>query len=246
MATIAATKQAVIDQINAKAGTATSKDTIFLAKALKEASNAIDVGTNGQVLKTNAAATGVEWATDGGLPTGGSTGQVVTNTTAGVGTWQDSAVGGKVLNIWTTNSTGRVSSSNNVNSTFRNQSNMPHVGVDIITINITPSSTTSKLIIQGHSWSGNPGNGYASCGLYSNTTSLSAGYNNGYGSDGGTLSVYATVPSNITTGVRTIRFTLNGMDNGSTCYTGSYRSSDYLYMGYNNASGYLTITEVEV
>jgi len=107
MATIAATKQAVIDQINAKAGTATSKDTIFLAKALKEASNAIDVGTNGQVLKTNAAATGVEWATDGGLPTGGSTGQVVTNTGSGTGNWQTPASSGADTALGNLTATGK-------------------------------------------------------------------------------------------------------------------------------------------
>jgi hypothetical protein len=137
MATIAATKQAVIDQINAKAGTASSKDTIFLAKALKEASNAIDVGTNGQVLKTNAAATGVEWATDGGLPAGGSTGQVVTNTTAGVGTWQTPAAGGKMLQSriyqWT-------------DATTSTTSNIPVLAGTSFTF--TPTSASSTLIFQ--------------------------------------------------------------------------------------------------
>jgi hypothetical protein len=59
----------------------------------------VGTGTAGQVLKTNSGATGIEWGADGGLPSGGTVGQVVTNTAAGAGNWADAAAGGKILQV---------------------------------------------------------------------------------------------------------------------------------------------------
>jgi hypothetical protein len=49
----------------------------------------VGVGTAGQVLKTKSDLSGTEWGADGGLPSGGTVGQVVTNTAAGAGNWGD-------------------------------------------------------------------------------------------------------------------------------------------------------------
>ena len=137
MATVDSAKATLVNKIDSLTSSATAKDTIFLAKALKEGSNSIGTGSAGQVLKTDSAGTGVEWATDGGLPSGGTAGQVVTNTTAGVGTWQDSAVGGKVLQVLQT--THSATTQYSVNSNY--------VDISGLSVTITPSSTSSKILV---------------------------------------------------------------------------------------------------
>jgi hypothetical protein len=201
MATIGSAKATLVNKIDSLTSSATAKDTIFLAKALKENSSLnnfvwqgnwaattaysiddvvasggntymckaahtsgssfalgsdwdmmagagtngtngadgadgtdVGTGTAGQVLKTNAAADGVEWGTDGGLPSGGTVGQVVTNTGSGAGDWADAAGGGKVLQVTSAESQTPYSSSS---STFS----------DMFEGTITPSSSSSKILV---------------------------------------------------------------------------------------------------
>lgn len=189
MATIGSAKATLVNKIDSLTSSATAKDTIFLAKALKEnsslnnfvwqgtwvattayyvddvvtndgntymcvtehtsgasfavgsnwdmmaeAGTTVGTGTAGQVLKTNSAGTGIEWGTDGGLPSGGTVGQVVTNTASGVGGW---AAGGKILQVKQTEFTGtpQFSASNNWQT------------ISGFYVNITPSSASSKILV---------------------------------------------------------------------------------------------------
>jgi hypothetical protein len=95
----------------------------------------VGTGTAGQVLKTNSGATGIEWGADGGLPSGGTVGQVVTNTAAGAGNWADAAGGGKVLQVIQAVKTDRGSWSGAWQT------------INGWAATITPSSTSSKILV---------------------------------------------------------------------------------------------------
>ena len=141
MATIGSAKATLVNKIDTLTASATAKDTIYLAKALKENTThhsftfqgawaattayALDdvVTTSGKtyiciVAHTSGAsfAVGSNWSlmaekgtdgtdgTDGasGIPSGGTVGQVVTNTASGAGGWADAATGGAMTKILTT------------------------------------------------------------------------------------------------------------------------------------------------
>ena len=129
MATIGSAKATLVNKIDSLTSSATAKDTIFLAKALKENTThhsftflgawaastayALDdvVTTSGNTYicilgytSGSSFAVGSNWSlmaekgTDGsngasGIPSGGSLGQVVTNTGAGTGDWADTSGG---------------------------------------------------------------------------------------------------------------------------------------------------------
>jgi len=137
MATIGSAKATLVDKIDSLTASATAKDTIYLAKALKENTThhsftylgawaattayAVDdvVITGGQTyicilshVAPGSFVVGAHWdllaskGIDGsngasGIPSGGSVGQVVTNTGAGAGGWADAAGGGKLLKTYT-------------------------------------------------------------------------------------------------------------------------------------------------
>jgi len=71
-----------------------------------------------------------------GFPSGGTAGQVVTNTSSGIGTWQDVAAGGKVLQVVTNTMAGTSNSTSSTGWTFTG-----------LFVDITPQSTNSKIIV---------------------------------------------------------------------------------------------------
>ncbi|HIG20628.1 MAG TPA: hypothetical protein EYQ78_07720 [Candidatus Poseidoniales archaeon] len=73
-----------------------------------------------------------------GFPSGGTAGQVVTNTSSGIGTWQDVAAGGKLI--------GHAKS---VNLSFSSTSS---ILVKALTFSYTPVSSSSTIVCR---WSGN-------------------------------------------------------------------------------------------
>jgi hypothetical protein len=170
MATIGSAKATLVDKIDSLTASATAKDTIYLAKALKENTThhsftylgawaattayAVDdvVITGGQTyicilshVAPGSFVVGAHWdllaskGTNGidgasGIPSGGSVGQVVTNTGAGAGGWADVAAGGKVLQM--------------VYSQGANTGAVQTTGVfDGLSVSITPQQSGSKLII---------------------------------------------------------------------------------------------------
>ena len=175
MATIGSAKATLVNKIDSLTSTATAKDTIFLAKALKENSSLNNFVWQGAWAATTAYATddvvsnggstymcivahtsgasfsvGSNWdmmagagtdgtdGTDGasGIPSGGTVGQVVTNTASGAGGWADAAGGGKVLQVLQTYKTDKWSTTS---SGLQDISGL--------SVTITPSSTTSKILI---------------------------------------------------------------------------------------------------
>jgi hypothetical protein len=69
------------------------------------------------------------------LPTGGSPGQVVTNTSSGAGTWQDVAAGGKVLQVV-----------QQIDTNYAGTTSTSYVSMGL-TKNITVISSTSKFLV---------------------------------------------------------------------------------------------------
>ena len=96
-----------------------------------DSSGDLDTGTY-----TNTVYTHPTGAGDKHLPTGGSVDQVMTNTASGTGTWQDAAGGGKVLQVVSTTKTDTWSSGQ------PNFADIPGLSVTI-----TPSSTSSKILV---------------------------------------------------------------------------------------------------
>jgi hypothetical protein len=96
------------------------------------------------------------------LPTGGSPGQVVTNTSSGVGAWQDVAAGGKVLQIVYSNPT---------------QTGSQDIGggwtaINGMAVTITPIATTSRLYYYFSCGSHIHGNQDAGIQLLRNSTQI--------------------------------------------------------------------------
>jgi len=97
------------------------------------------------------------------LPTGGSVGQVVTNTSSGAGNWQTPAAGGKILQVVQSVYTSHWSTSSS------NLSDTP------LSVSLTPSSTSSKILVRytipvgGSSWN------YSSTQLMRGSTSIATG-----------------------------------------------------------------------
>ncbi len=184
MATIGSAKATLVNKIDSLTSSATAKDTIFLAKALKENTThhsftyqgawattttyALDdvVTVNGNtyicVLSHVAPASfavGSHWdvmatkgtdGTDGasGIPSGGSVGQVVTNTGAGAGGWADAAGGGKILQA------KAFSIGPFHESVVNNGNNRQFTHMNGYNWQITPTESNSKILIMGDFYMG--------------------------------------------------------------------------------------------
>jgi len=190
MATIGSAKATLVNKIDTLTASATAKDTIYLAKALKENTThhsftfqgawaattayALDdvvttdgktyicivahtsgasfaVGSNWSLMaeKGDTGSTGSTGATgstgptgstgstgptgSSGIPSGGSVGQVVTNTGSGAGGWADAAGGGKLLGSKMFSAGGLISSG--TGTTF----------VNLVSGSYTPESSTSNI-----------------------------------------------------------------------------------------------------
>jgi len=174
MATIGSAKATLVDKIDSLTASATAKDTIYLAKALKENTThhsftylgawaattayAVDdvVITGGQTyicilshVAPGSFVVGAHWdllaskGVDGsngasGFPSGGSVGQVVTNTGAGAGGWADVAAGGKVLQAVTWDSAIADTTMSTTTNAWTNAA---------MAVTFTPLSTTSKFLV---------------------------------------------------------------------------------------------------
>ena len=244
MATVGSAKSTLVDKINSLTAAATPKDTIFLAKALGEATslsnfvwkgtwstgteyaiddvvnegvssyvciqahtagatfagdsakwNAIAVGANmpsqtgnsGKVLKTDGSS--LEWGD--GLPTGGSAGQYIT-TDGSTASWGD--VTQKVLKVATATTSGATF----FNSTISWNSNLNNHGATHLSINYTPVSSTSTLLIYTNAMAAIESNQRAYQGIRHNGTLVGWMGMNGYAGDTGGGGMSAVVASGST------------------------------------------------
>jgi len=251
MATVDSAKATLVNKIDSLTSSATAKDTIFLAKALKEGSNSIGTGSAGQVLKTDSAGTGVEWGADGGLPSGGSTGQVVTNTTAGVGTWQDAAAGGKVLGSARVLYTGLTSISSVSASLVALNFQYPNNSNFYMEISYTKLSATSDLIVMGHAYYKTTSNTH-SFGVWDTSNGATVklmGMDEHNGNRGYLGSSFNTVFPGLSAGAKTFRASPGFHGTRSTS---GYRNPNMYNHGMTDTpnndgnSSYIMILEVEV
>ena len=146
------------------------------------------------------------------LPSGGSVGQLVTNTAAGTGTWQDAAAGGKVLQVVQTEY-----------STYNVTTSTTYIDTGL-TATITPSSTSSKILVIAEVdlqiW-GNTGNVRGQINLVGSTNGtvrevLKRSYlYNGSGSLDHDVTVMIKLDSPSTTSAETYKVQMKG-ENGIT------------------------------
>jgi len=290
MATVGTAKSVLVDKINSLTSSATPKDTIFLAKALGEATSltnfvwkgawttgteyAIDdvvrngndsyvcvtahtagatfsgdsakwelmmqgsdipsqTGNSGKVLKTDGST--LSWGD--GLPTGGTAGQYIT-TDGTTASWGD--VSQKVLQTVTATASAVTSSSVAIGS--YSGSSIPDVGAAHISVNITPVSSTSKLVIMANAPSGTGANGTGLCGVFVDNVCRGALATNGYSADasGATITCFA---QNSSTSQRTVEFRAIGEWTGNVNTLGQIRNGHTT--SFDGIYGSLIVMEVE-
>jgi len=170
----------------------------------------------------------------------GSANQVVAvNSGANALEFQDPA-SGKVKQIVTATATGATSNSNTTSGYAGGA--LGNVGTNHISANITPTSSSSKLIIQASALCGVGGNGNGLVAVFVDNVAQGAVTVAGYGSDGGCAAVNCFV-ANSSTSQRTVEFRTCGEWSGSAVTLGHMRNGSTLST--NGHYGSLIIMEVE-
>ena len=147
---------------------------------------------------------------------------------------------GKVKQLVTAHASSTTNSSNQT-SGYQGGA-LPNVGAVHITANITPTSSSSKLIIYASAPCGVGGNGNGLVGVFVDNVAQGAVTVAGYGSDGGCATVNCFV-ANSSTSQRTVEFRTCGEWSGSNCTLGQFRAGHGLTT--NSHYGSLIIMEIE-
>ena len=175
--------------------------------------SSLSLGTAGQVVKVNSGANGLEFGDD-------ST--------------------GKVKQIKTGVATSSTSSSVNVSS-YSNTA-MGNVGVAHVSVNITPVSATSKLLIMANAPSGTGNNGVGSAGVFVDGACRGLVSTNGYSADASGVTITAWADSS-STSQKTVQFRAIGEWSGSAMTLGQIRNGHTTSM--DGMYGTLIVMEVE-
>jgi hypothetical protein len=213
----------------------------------------LPLGTAGQVLKVNSGATAPEWATDasgmtnpmtttgdtiysssGSTPARlaiGSTGNVLT-VAGGVPTWAAPAGGGKVLQVLQDDLVGAIQSSS---STFTDTG---------LTITITPSSASSKILVMSvcNGCTKLTGNTALGIRLVRNSTTISnAGDGNGWDNSTG-YNTWSSASITYLDSPATTSATTYKIQYSSTSNIASVKINDYLNT--NDTTSTITVMEI--
>lgn len=290
MATVGSAKSTLVDKINSLTAAATPKDTIFLAKALGEATSltnfvwqgtwstgteyaiddvviegvssyvciqahtagatfsgdsakwdAIAVGANvpdqtgnsGKVLKTDGST--LEWGD--GLPTGGTSGQFIT-TDGSTASWGD--VSQKVLQVKTASNTTKHTTTASVGTYYDN--NSAGAGVQVASVSMTRMSSTSRILVWGHTAGHSGGNAGAATGLFFGSTRLAMSLANGYSQDNFNGACHANIASStVGDGAVTYQYRLLGTRTGDPMTSYYYTNTTDMGSFYSS----ITVMEVE-
>ena len=175
----------------------------------------LGAGTNGQLLQTGGSGANPSW-TD--------------------------APSGKVKQIVTgVNSSGATSSS--VTTSGYSGSSIPNnVGVAHVTLNITPTSSSSKLICMANAPSGTGGNGTGLVTITVDQVAISAVSTNGYSADASGVNLTGWI-QNSSTSQRTVEFRTVGEWTGNAVTLGQIRNGHTT--SFNGHYGSLIVMEVE-
>jgi len=174
----------------------------------------LPIGTANQILQVNSGATALEYA----AKPEGKAKQIVTGV----------------------NTSGATSSS--VTTSSYSGGSIPNVGVAHVTVNITPVSSTSKLVIMANAPSGTGANGTGLCGVFVDNVCRGALATNGYSADasGATITCFA---QNSSTSQRTVEFRAIGEWTGNVNTLGQIRNGHTT--SFDGIYGSLIVMEVE-
>jgi hypothetical protein len=173
----------------------------------------LSIGSATQILQVNSGANGYEFV----AKPEGKVKQIVTAVASGVtnGTTATSGYSGGALG---------------------------NVGTNHISANITPTSSSSKLIIMANAICGVGNNGLGLTGVWVDNVAHGAANTAGYGSDGSVAAI-TCFAQNSSTSQRTVDFRTVGEWGGNDCKLGAYRGGNTLST--NGNYGNLIIMEVE-
>ena len=147
---------------------------------------------------------------------------------------------GKVKQIVTATANGATANSNTTSGYSGGA--LGNVGTAHISANITPTSSSSKLVIQASALCGVGGNGNGLVAVFVDNVAQGAVTVAGYGADGGCATVNCFV-ANSSTSQRTVEFRTCGEWSGSAVTLGHFRNGHTLST--NGHYGSLIIMEVE-
>ena len=173
----------------------------------------LTIGTAGQIIKVNSGANGYEFG---------------------------DAPSGKVKQIVTATASSTTANSNTTSGYASGA--LGNVGTNHISANITPTSSSSKLLIQASALCGVGGNGTGLVAVFVDNVAQGAVAVAGYGSDAGNATVSCFV-ANSSTSQRTVDYRTCGEWAGSACTLGHMRNGNTLST--NSHYGTLTIMEIE-
>ena len=150
------------------------------------------------------------------------------------------AGGGKVLQIANVKTTSVISSTNNLGGKEFPSNTASTDGTQIVTLSMTPQSTTSHFYVWFTCASGVGANGVPVCGIYCGTTLLNLCSGNGYSADVDGMSVHGTQDTTSLSGSQTIQARNLGTHDGSAhkCNANSGGAS-------NGGTATMTVMEIE-
>lgn len=172
------------------------------------------LGTANQILQVNSGATALEFA----QKPEGKVKQIVTGV----------------------NTSGATSSS--VTTSSYSSGSIPNVGASHVTVNITPVSSTSKLVIMANAPSGTGGNGTGLAGVFVDNACRGAVSTNGYSSDASGVNI-TCFAQNSSTSQRTVEFRTIGEWTGNALTLGQIRNGHTT--SFDGIYGSLIVMEVE-
>jgi hypothetical protein len=200
-------------------------------------------GTNGTDLTTTLTTQGDLVYRDGsGLQRlgAGTSGQVLQTGGSGANpSWVD-ASSGKVLQTKRAESTSIVSSTQNTNKDF-SINNASTNGTQIVTLNITPLSTTSHFYCWYHSTDGVTGNNVSVNAMFHGTSLVNHGMHASYAGDNGSIDIMGIIDTTSLSGSQTIQVrNMGAVDAGMTHYTNSDHNGNA-----NGSTATLVVMEIE-
>ena len=150
------------------------------------------------------------------------------------------APSGKVLQIKNATTTGVISSSNNLGGkTFPNNKAVSN-GAQVVTVSMTPLSTTSHFYVWFTCASGFNGNSGGVIGAFCGSNRLNLGSSNGYAGDVDGLSVHGVQDTSSLSGSQTIQIRNLGTYDGSNHHVNANSSGTS-----NGGEATMTVMEIE-
>ena len=148
--------------------------------------------------------------------------------------------GGKTLQTKFTSTNTVLNSSNNYGEKYYSTNYGSSNGTQIVSISITPQSSTSHFICHYTGDHAAGGNSHSSIAMWHGTSKLTSSCQNNYAGDAGGMALHAWVDTTGLSGSQTISVRLMGTSGGHTAYVNSDHSGNN-----KNTRCYLTVIEVE-